>query len=67
MREQEGRNCQQFVCHILAIGNRAPFYSPWDSGLVKVRKKQGGVRLRCEFSQISDVTLKNAMSFRWID
>ena len=57
---QEGRN-------LLALGKIQPSLSPWASGIVMVKKKNGELRFCCDFRPLNKITVKDAYPLPRID
>ena len=55
------------VRHLLALGMIKPSYSPWASGIVMVKKKDGEMRFCCDFRPLNDSTIKDAYPLPRID
>ena len=57
----------QGVRNLLALGVIQPSLSPWASGIVMVKKKNGELRFCCDFRPSNEVTVKDAYPMPRID
>ena len=67
MSPDKAAKANQEVRNLLALGSIQPFYSPWASGIVMVKKKTGELRFCCDFRPLNDVTVKDAFPLPRID
>ena len=67
MSPDKAVKANQEVQNLLALGLIQPFYSPWASGIVMVKKKSGELRFCCDFRPLNDVTVKDAFPLPRID
>ena len=67
MSPDKAAKADQEVQNLLALGLIQPYYSPWASGIVMVKKKSGELRFCCDFRPLNDVTVKDAFPLPRID
>ena len=67
MSPDKAAKANQEVQNLLALGLIQPSYSPWASGIVMVKKKNGELRFCCDFRPLNDVTAKDAFPLLRID
>ena len=67
MSPDKAAKANQEVQNLLPLGLTQPFYSPWASGIVMVKKKSGELRFCCDFRPLNDVTVKDAFPLLRID
>ena len=67
MSPEKAERANQEVRNLLALGMIQPSLSPWASGIVMVKKKNGELRLCCDFRPLNEVTIKNAYPLPRID
>ena len=58
MSPDKAAKANQEVRNLLALGLIQPSYSPWASGIVMVKKKNGELRFCCDLRPFNDVTVK---------
>ena len=67
MSREKAERANQEVCNLLALGMIQPSLSPWASGIVMVKKKNGELRFCCDFRPINAVTIKDPYPLPRID
>ena len=67
MSPEKAERANQEVRNILAPGIIQPSLSPWASGIVMVKKKNGELRFCCDFRSLNEVTVKDAYPLPRID
>ena len=67
MSPEKAERANQEVRNLLALGMIQPSLSPWASGIVMVKKKNGELRFCCDFRHLNDVTVKYAYPLPRID
>ena len=67
MSPDRAERANQEVRNLLALGMIQPSLSPWASGIVMVKKKNGELRLCCDFRPLNAVTIKDAYPLPRID
>ena len=67
MSPEKAERANQEVRNILAPGIIQPSLSPWASGIVMVKKKNGELRFCCYFRSLNEVTVKDAYPLPRID
>ena len=67
MSPQKAERANQEVRNLLALGMIQPSLSPWASGIVMVKKKNGVLRFCCNFRPLNEVTVKDAYPLPRID
>ena len=67
MSPDKAERANQEVRNLLALGMIQPSLSPWASGIVKVKKKNGELRFCCDFRPLNAVTIKDAYPLPRID
>ena len=67
MSREKAERPNQEVRNLLALGMIQPSLSPWASGIVMVRKKNGEFCFCCDFRPLNAVTIKDAYLFPRID
>ena len=67
MSLEKADRANQEVRNLLALGMIQPSLSPWASGIVMVKKKNGELRFCCDFRPLNEVTIKDAYSLPRID
>ena len=67
MSPDKARRANQEVRNLLALGMIQPSLSPWASGIVMVKKKNGELRFCCDFRPLNAVTIKDAYPLPRID
>ena len=67
MTPDKASKANEEVRHLLALGMIQPSYSPWASGVVMVKKKDGEMRFCCDFRPLNDATIKDAYPLPRID
>ena len=67
MSPDKGERANQEVRNLLALGMIQPSLSPWASGIVMVKKKNGELRFCCDFRPLNAVTIKDAYTLPRID
>ena len=67
MHSNEAERANQEVRNLLALGMIQPSLSPWASGIVMVKKKNGELRFCCDFRPLNAVTIKDAYPLPRID
>ena len=67
MSRKKAERANQEVRNLLALGMIQPSLSPWASGIVMVKKKNGELRFCCEFRPLNAVTMKDAYPLPRID
>ena len=60
MSPEKAERANQEVRNLLALGMIQPSLSPWASGIVVVKKKNGVLRFCCDFRPLNEVTIKDA-------
>ena len=60
MSPEKAESASQEVRNLLALGIIQPALSPWASGIVIVKKKNGELRFCCDFRPLNEVTVKDA-------
>ena len=60
MSPEKAERANQEVRDLLALGMIQPSLSPWASGIVMVKKKNGELRFCCDFRPLDEVTIKDA-------
>ena len=60
MSTEKAERANQEVRNLLALGMIRPSLSPWASGIVMVKKKNGELRFCCDFRPLNEVTIKDA-------
>ena len=67
MSPEKAKRANQEVRNLLALGMIQPSLSPWASGIVMVKKKNGELRFCCDFRPLNEVTVKDAYPLPRID
>ena len=67
MSPEKAERANQEVRNLLALGMIPPSLSPWASGIVMVKKKNGELRFCCDFRPLNEVTIKDAYPLPRID
>ena len=67
MSPEKAERANQEVRNLLALGMIQPSLSPWASGIVMVKKKNGELRFCCDFRLLNEVTVKDAYPLHRID
>ena len=67
MSPENAEPANQEVRNLLALGMIQPSLSPWASGIVMVKKKNGELRFCCDFRPLNEVTVKDAYPLSRID
>ena len=67
MSPEKAERANQEVRNLLALGMIQPLLSPWASGIVMVKKKNGELRFCCDFRPLNEVTVKDAYPMPRID
>ena len=67
MSPAKAERANQEVQNLLALGKIQPSLSPWASGIVMVKKKNGELRFCCDFRPLNEVTIKDAYPLPRID
>ena len=68
MSPEKAERANQEVQNLLALGMIQPSsLSPWASGIVMVKKKNGELRFCCDFRPLNEVTIKDAYPLPRID
>ena len=67
MSPDKAERANQEVRNLLALGMIQPSLSPWASGIVMVKKKNGELRFCCDFRPLNAVTIKDAYPLPRID
>ena len=67
MSPEKAEQANQEVRNLLALGMIQPSLSPWTSGIVMVKKKNGELRFCCDFRPLNEVTMKDAYPLPRID
>ena len=67
MSPEKAERADQEVRNLLVLGMIQPSLSPWASGIVMVKKKNGELRFCCEFRPLNEVTNKDAYPLPRID
>ena len=67
MSPEKAERANQEVRNLLALGMIRPSLSPWASGIVMVKKKNGELRFCCDFRPLNEVTIKDAYPLPRID
>ena len=67
MSPDKAERANQEVRILLALGMIQPSLSPWASGIVMVKKKNGELRFCCDFRPLNAVTIKDAYPLPRID
>ena len=67
MSPDKAERANQEVRNLLALGMIQPSISPWASGIVMVKKKNGELRFCCDFRPLNAVTIKDAYPLPRID
>ena len=67
MSLEKAERANQEVRSFLALGMIQPLLSPWASGIVMVKKKNGELRFCCDFRPLNEVTIKDAYPLPRID
>ena len=67
MSPEKTERANQEVRNLLALGMIRPSLSPWASGIVMVKKKNGELRFCCDFRPLNEVTIKDAYPLPRID
>ena len=60
MSPEKAERANQEIRNLLALGMIQPSLSPWASGIVMVKKKNGELRFCCDFRPLNAVTIKDA-------
>ena len=60
MSPEKAERANQEVRNLLALDMIQPSLSPWESGIVMVKKKNGELRFCCDFRPLNEVTVKDA-------
>ena len=67
MSPEKAERANQEVSNLLALGMIEPSLSPWASGIVMVKKKNGELRFCCDFRPLNEVTVKDVYPLPRID
>ena len=67
MSPEKVERANQEIRNLLALGMIQPSLSPWASGIVMVKKKNGELRFCCGFRPLNAVTIKDAYPLPRID
>ena len=67
MSPEKAERANQEVRSLVALGMIQPSLSPWASGIVMVKKKNGELRFCCDFRPLNEVTIKDAYPLPRID
>ena len=67
MSREKVERANQEIRNVLALGMIQPSLSPWASGIVMVKKKNGELRFCCEFCPLNAVTIKDASPLPRLD
>ena len=67
MSPEKAERANQEVRNLLALRMIQPSLSPWASGIVMVKKKNGELRFCCDFRPWNEVTIKDAYPLPRID
>ena len=67
MSPEKAERANQEVRNLLALGMILPSMSPWASGIVMVKKKNGELCFCCDFRPLNEVTVKDAYPLPRID
>ena len=67
MSPEKAERANQEVRSLLALGMIQLPLSPWESGIVMVKKKSGELRFCCDFRPLNEVTIKDAYPLPRID
>ena len=67
MSPEKAERANKEVRNLLALGMIQPSLSPWASGIVMVKKKNGELRFCCDFRPLNAVTIKDAYPLPRID
>ena len=67
MSPEKAERPNQEVRNLLALGMIKPSLSPWASGIVMVKTKNGELRFCCDFRPLNEVTVQNANPMPHID
>ena len=67
MSPEKAERANQEVRNLLALRMIRPSLSPWASGIVMVKKKNGELRFCCDFCPLNEVTIKDAYPLPRID
>ena len=67
MSPEKAERANQEVRNLLALGMIQPSLSPWASGIVMVKKKNGELHFCCDFRPLNEVTIKDAYPLPRID
>ena len=67
MSPEKAERANQEVRNLLALGMIQPSLSPWASGIVMVKKKNGELSFCCDFRPLNEVTVKDAYPLPRID
>ena len=67
MSPEKAERAKQELRNLLALGMIQPSLSPWASGIIMVKKKNGELRFCCDFCPLNEVTVKDAYPLPRID
>ena len=67
MSPEKAERANQEVRNLLALGMIQHSLSPWASGVVMVKKKNGELRFCCDFRPLNEITIKDAYPLPRID
>ena len=65
MSPEKAEHANQEVRNLLALGMIQPSLSPWASGIVMVKKKNGELRFCCDFRPLNVPTLCLELMKAW--
>ena len=67
MSPEKAERANREVRNLLGLGMIQPSLSPWASGIVMVKRKNGEFRFCCDFRPLNEVTVKDAYPLPRID